>query len=110
MKLRTLAAAAILSASFAVPAFAAGGNITVALQSPVVAKTKVVAGGAVFSCVDATCIAQNAPSRALTAATCKAVVKEVGAVTAFASERKTLAANDLASCNGQAGATVQASN
>ena len=110
MKLRTLAAAAILSASFAVPAFAAGGNITVALQAPVAAKTKVVAGGAVFSCVEATCVAANAPTRALTAATCKAVVKEVGAVTAFTGDRKSLEADDLARCNGAAPATLTASN
>ena len=108
MKLRTLAAAAILSASFAAPAFAAG-NISVALQAPVAAKTKVVAGGAVFSCVEATCVAANAPTRALTAATCKAVVKEVGAVTAFAGDRKSLEADDLARCNGAPPATLTAS-
>ena len=109
MKLRTLAVAAILSAFFAAPAFAAG-NISVALQAPVAAKTKIVAGGAVFSCVEATCVATNAPSRALTAATCKAIVKEVGAVTAFAGDRKSLAAEDLARCNGVAPATLTASN
>lgn len=109
MKLHTLAAAAILSLSFAAPAFAAGA-ISVSLQAPVAAKTKVVAGGAVFSCVEATCVAQNAPTRALSAATCKAVVKEVGAVAAFASDRKALAADDLARCNGVAPATLTASN
>ena len=103
MKLRTLAAAAILSVSFAAPAFAAGA-ISVALQSPVAAKTKVVAGGAVFSCVEATCVAADAPSRALTAATCKAIVKEVGAVAAFTGDRKSLAAEDLARCNGETAA------
>ena len=108
MKLRTLAAAAILSASFAAPAFA--GTINVALQAPVAAKTKVVAGGAVFSCVEATCVTANAPSRALTAAACKAIVKEVGAVTAFSGDRKALAADDLARCNGETGAALQASN
>ena len=108
MKLRTLAAAAILSASFAAPAFAV--TINVALQAPVAAKTKVVAGGAVFSCVEATCVAANAPTRALTAATCKAVVKEVGAVTAFTGDRKSLEADDLARCNGAAPATLTASN
>ena len=109
MKLRTLAAAAILSASFAAPALAAGA-ISVALQAPVAAKTKIVAGGAVFSCVGATCVATNAPSRALTAATCKAIVKEVGAVTAFSGGRKALDADDLARCNGETGPVLQASN
>lgn len=102
MKLHTLAAAAVLSLSFAAPAFA--GAINVSLQSPVAAKTKVVAGGAVFSCVDATCVASEAPSRALTAATCKALVKEVGAVAAFAGDRKSLEAAELARCNGAASA------
>lgn len=99
MKLRTLAAAAALTLAMSAPAFAADGKITVSLQSPVAAKTKVVAGGAVFSCVDAACVAYGAPSRALTASTCKAVVKEVGPVTAFAGERKALADEDLARCN-----------
>jgi hypothetical protein len=99
MKLRTLAAAAALTLAMSAPAFAADGKITVSLQSPVAAKTKVVAGGAVFSCEAAVCTAFGAPSRALTASTCKAVVKEVGAVTAFASERKALADEDLARCN-----------
>jgi hypothetical protein len=98
MKLRTLAAAAVLTLSFAAPALAAG-NISVALQAPVAAKTKVVAGGAVFNCVDAVCVASEAPSRALTAATCKALVKEVGAVAAFTGERKSLEAAELAHCN-----------
>lgn len=110
MKLRILAVAAILSASFAAPALAAGGTINVSLSTPVAAKTKIVAGGAVFTCAYANCIAQNAPSRALTAATCKAVVKEVGPVAAFGTERKTLAADDLARCNGEAGAALQAAN
>ena len=110
MKLRMLAVAAILSSSFAAPAFAAGGTINVSLSTPVAAKTKIVAGGAVFSCVNANCVAQDAPSRAISAATCKAVVKEVGAVAAFGSERKTLAADDLARCNGDAGAALQAAN
>ena len=86
------------------------GTINVSLSTPVAAKTKIVAGGAVFTCAYANCIAQNAPSRALTAATCKAVVKEVGPVAAFGTERKTLAADDLARCNGEAGAALQAAN
>ena len=109
MKLHTLAAAAILSLSFAAPALAAGA-ISVSLQAPVAAKTKIVAGGAVFSCVEATCVAREAPTRALSAATCKAIVKEVGPVAAFAGERKALAADDLARCNGAVPATVTASN
>ena len=55
-------------------------------------------------------MARNAPSRAVTARACKAVVAEVGPVSAYASERKTLEADDLAACNGVAPATLTASN
>ncbi len=108
MKLRTLAAAAILSVSFAAPAFA--GTVSVSLQNPVETRTKVIAGGAVFSCIDTACVAQNAPPRAVTASACKAVAKEVGPVSAFSSERKSLEADDLAACNGVAPATLTAAN
>lgn len=102
MKLRTLTAAAVLAFTVSAPAFASDGKISVSLQAPLAAKTKVVAGGAVFSCAETACVAYGAPARALTAATCKAVAKEVGAVAAFAGERKSLEAADLARCNGVA--------
>jgi hypothetical protein len=102
MKLHTLAAAAVLAFTVSAPAFAADGKISVSLQSPLAAKTKVVAGGAVFSCAEAACVAYGAPSRAISAATCKVVAKEVGAVSAFAGDRKALEAADLARCNGAA--------
>lgn len=108
MKLRTLAAAVILSASFAAPAFAA--TVSVALQNPVETRTKIIAGGAVFSCLDTACVAQNAPTRAVTARACKALADEVGPISAFSSKRKTLEADDLATCNGVAPATLTASN
>ena len=83
MKLQSLAAVAALSVSlFAGSAFA-DGRIAVALESPVAAKTKVVAGGAVFVCDGAECVSTAAPSRALTAVACKALAKEVGRVAAF---------------------------
>ncbi|HEX6860421.1 MAG TPA: hypothetical protein VF138_09535 [Caulobacteraceae bacterium] len=108
MKLRTLALAAAMTLA-AAPAFAASGKISVALQSPVAAKTKVVAAGAVFSCADTSCVAFDAPSRAISAAACKAIVKEVGPVLAFTGERNSLEAADLQRCNGVA-ATVTAAN
>lgn len=100
MKLRTLAAAAVLTFAVCAPAFAADGKITVSLQTPLAAKTKVVAGGAVFACEGEACVAYGAPTRAISATACKAVVKEVGAVTAFGDERKQLEADELARCNG----------
>ena len=107
MKLQSLAAAAILSTClFAGSAFA-DGRIAVALESPVAAKTKVVAGGAVFVCDGAECVSTAAPSRALTAVACKALAKEVGRVSAFGGETKSLDADDLTRCNVAAKSPVQ---
>lgn len=99
MKLRTLAAVAAVSVSMlAAPAFA-DGRIAVALDAPVAAKTKVVAGGAVFVCEGVECVSAQAPSRAFTAVACKALAKEVGRVSAFGGETKSLDADDLTRCN-----------
>jgi len=105
MKLRSLAAAAAFS-MLATSAFA-DGRIAAALDAPVAAKTKVVAGGAVFVCEGAECVSTQAPSRALTAVACKALAKEVGRVAAFGGETKSLDAEDLTKCNASAKAGVQ---
>ena len=110
MKLQSLAAVAALSSAMAVSLFAgsafADGRIAVALENPVAAKTKVVAGGAVFVCDGAECVSTSAPSRALTAVSCKALAKEVGRVAAFGGETKSLDADDLTRCNASAKAGV----
>ena len=102
MKLQVLAAAAALSLAFGGMTFAADGKIVVSLKTPVASKTKVVAGGAVFVCEGAECVSAQAPSRALTAAACKALAKEVGRVSAFGGDSKSLDAEDLARCNASA--------
>jgi hypothetical protein len=102
MKLRTLAAVAALSVSMFAGAALADGRVAAALEAPVAAKTKIVAGGAVFVCDGAECVSAHAPSRAVTAAACKALAKEVGRVSAFGGESKSLDADDLARCNASA--------
>jgi hypothetical protein len=102
MKLRTLAAVAAISVSIFAGQALADGRIAVALDAPVAAKTKVVAGGAVFVCEGAECVSAQAPSRALTAVACKALAKEVGRVSAFGGETKSLDADDLTRCNAAA--------
>lgn len=102
MKLRALAAVAALSLSaLAAPALA-DGRLAVTLEKPVSAKTKIVAGGAVFVCEDAACVATSAPSRALSVASCKALAKEAGRVSAFGGDAKALAAEELERCNASA--------
>jgi len=94
MKFQLLAAAAALSLAFAGASVAADGKIVATLKTPVTAKTKVVAGGAVFYCEGETCVAPAAPSRTNTTKGCKALTKEVGEITAFGR----LDAADLAKC------------
>lgn len=98
MKLRMLAAAAIVSLSFAGAAYA-DGKVTASLKAPVAAKTKVVVSGAVYNCEGSTCVSLAAPARAVTLAGCKALVKEVGALTAFSNGKRAIEGEDLATCN-----------
>lgn len=102
MKLRSLAAVAALSVSMFAGAALAQGRVAAALEAPVAAKTKIVAGGAVFVCEGSECVSTAAPSRALTAAACKALAKEVGRISAFGGETKSLDADDLTRCNASA--------
>lgn len=98
MKLRMLAAAAILSLSFAGVAHA-DAKVTATLKAPVAAKTKVVVSGAVFNCEGSTCISLAAPARAVTLSGCKALVKEVGELTAFSNSKRAIEGEALATCN-----------
>lgn len=109
MKLRTLALAATFALT-AAPALAAAGSVSATLQAPVSSKTKVVAGGAVFNCVDTTCVAKAPSSRTFSAATCKQLVKEVGAVTAFGHGERQLKADVLARCNGETAVAASGAN
>lgn len=101
MKLRMLTAAAVLSLSFAGAAFA-DGKVSASLATPVAAKTKVVAAGALFVCEGSTCTASSALARTITVAGCKELVKEVGAVTAFSNGKRSVEGDDLATCNAAA--------
>ncbi|MDP3852685.1 hypothetical protein [Phenylobacterium sp.] len=111
MKLQTLAAAcaALVSISFAAPAMA-GDPITAKLQAPLAAKTKVIAGGAVFLCEGDTCVAAAPSSRTYATSTCKDLAKELGAVAAFGGERKQLDDAKLGACNVAALPATQVAN
>jgi hypothetical protein len=93
-----LTAAAVLSLSFAGVAWA-DGKVSASLKTPVAAKTKVVAGGAVFTCEGSTCVAIEAPARVVSVAGCKELVKKVGEVSAFANGRRAVEGEALAACN-----------
>ena len=98
MKLLTLAAACAAVATLAAaPAFA-GDPVTAKLQQPLAAKTKFIAGGAVFNCEGDTCLAQATVSNTLSSDTCKVVVGKVGPLVSF-SGAKPLDDTRLSACN-----------
>jgi hypothetical protein len=100
MKLQVLAAAAVLSLSFAGVASAAD-RMTAALEQPVAAKIKVVAGGAVWTCEGATCSATATTSRSTTFRACADLAKEVGRVSSYGG-KSLLQAEQLGKCNASA--------
>jgi hypothetical protein len=100
MKLQILAACAALASLTAGSALAAD-QITAKLSAPVAAKTKFIAGGAMFNCEGDTCVALAPTSQTFAVATCKTIADKVGVVSAFGG-LKTLADDKLADCNARA--------
>lgn len=65
-------------------------------------RTKVIAGGAVFLCEQAQCVA-NAPSdRTFSLEACKVLAKRFGQVESFAATNRTLAPQKLQACQAAA--------
>ena len=94
IQISALIAAMALSTS----AFA-GAPVVVKLAAPLAAPTKVVAGGAIFSCAGDTCVATNPASGTADFSTCKIVVHSVGPAASFGVATAPLAADRLAACN-----------
>lgn len=99
MKLQLIAACAALITLSSGSAFAAD-TITAKLSAPVAAKTKVIAGGAVFICKADACVAV-AMSQTYSVAACKMIADKVGPVTSFAGV-KTFDDAKLSDCNAKA--------
>lgn len=94
--LKSTAFAAALSLAAGSAAFA--DTYTAQLQAPVAKLTKVVAGGAVWSCEGATCVTSSDVDRVFTVSGCKELGREVGAVASYGGV-KSLEAGQLARCN-----------
>ena len=112
MKAMLLAAVAAFSLAGAA---SAADRIVAQLEAPVAAKTKIVAGGSLWNCEGATCVAAQQSSGATSVRACKSLAKEVGRLTAFGAERVSFAAEQLSKCNAaaaapSAGATQTAAN
>lgn len=108
MKLQMLAAAcAALVSLTAAGAAHADSTVTAKLAQPVAAKTKIVAGGAVWICDGDACVATAPGSRTFALATCKDLAKEFGAIAAFSDTRKDMPSDRLEQCNAKAAAQTQ---
>ncbi len=75
----------------------AADTITAKLSAPIAAKTKVIAGGAIFNCEADACVA-IAKSQTYSVAACKTIADKVGPVTSFAGF-KTFDDTKLSDCN-----------
>ena len=104
MKLHSVlaAAAAIASLSVIAPAAQAKEPVVAKLRNSIAARTKVVAGGAVFQCVGSACVSAAPNDRTIAVASCKDLVKAVGPVDSFGDNLKQLDADKLAACNAAA--------
>lgn len=93
------AATAFASVSFAAITADAAEPVVAKLRDAVPAKTKVIAGGAVFTCEGTECVAGAPASRTIATAACKELAKSVGPVDSFGGARKQLGDDKLAACN-----------
>ena len=106
--LRSVVIAAIATFSFSGTAFARDAVFTARLEAPT-AQSQVIAQNSVWSCAGDTCRARVSHGTSVRA--CRQFAREVGArVLAYGPEGRELNAEEIARCNGDAPATVQAAN
>ena len=103
MKLTLATACAVFSLSLA-GAASADSRITATLEAPQAGHAKLIAAHAVWNCEAGTCVAQLAPDDAASVSACKDLAKQVGRLSAYAAERRSLDAGALARCNTAAAA------
>ncbi len=94
----TLAAACAAVFTLAAGSAFADDAVVAKLQQPLAAKTKFIAGGAMFLCEADACVAASPSSQTFSAATCKVVAGKVGPLVSFAAGRP-LDDTRLATCN-----------
>ncbi len=105
MKHAIATACAVLSFSFAGAAFA-DGQISAKLATPQSAPEKLIAASAVWTCEADSCVAGVAPDDALGVSGCKELAKQVGRLTAYTFDNKSLDDKSLARCNTSAKASA----
>ena len=107
---KSILVAAIASTAFVGAAYARdNGVFTVKLEAPVAERTQYITQNTIWTCDGDTCRARA--QHASTVRACRQFVRESGArVVAYGPEGGELSADDIASCNGETPATLQAAN
>lgn len=107
--LRSIAIAAVASMAFAGPAFARDAIFTAKIEAPVASRTQIIAQNTIWICEGDTCRARA--THAATVRACRQLGRELDArIVAYGPEGDELTADELARCNGDAAASVQAAN
>jgi hypothetical protein len=91
-----LLAAAILLAS---TALADASRYNATLAQPLAQKREFIVNGNLFRCEASTCVLSSNPMDAASVHNCRAVKREVGALTAYVADGKAFDADKLAKCN-----------
>lgn len=104
-----LAAAVLGAALFSGAAYARDPIATIKLAAPVAEQTRVIAQSSIWNCEGDTCLAR--PTHGISVRACRQFVREIGApVVAYGTEARQLSTEELASCNANAGQSLQARN
>ncbi len=100
--LKSLMLAGVLSLAAVAGAYADEGDpvANAVLAKPVARATQVIAGGVVWSCKDQACSGPATADRTFSVSSCKALVKEVGPVTAYGVDSRQLKSDELQRCVG----------
>jgi len=101
MKRSLATACAVFSLSLAGAALA-DGPITATLAAPQAGHAKLIAAHLVWNCDGAACVTQFARDDAASVSACKDLAKQVGRLTAYAGQGRSLDEGALAKCNASA--------
>jgi hypothetical protein len=77
-------------------------RVTCKLSQPIATEARVIAGGAMFVCRDALCVATAPTSRTLAVSSCRDLAKVVGPLDSFGEGRRALGDDKLGQCNAAA--------
>jgi len=107
--LRSIVAAAVMSAAFVAPAMARD-LYTIKLAAPVAEQTRIIALNTIWDCNGDTCLAR--PTHGINVRSCRQFVRQAGnvQVVSYGNDEQQLSADEIARCNGQSSQSLQASN